>query len=59
MFAVRFSTARGKGNVFVVCLVLAHGKGDEQANGVNGRWKKMFAMRQKTHGKLFVCRVPT
>jgi hypothetical protein len=43
----RFSTARNEGNVFAVHLVLAHDKGDEQANEVNIRWKKMFVVRQK------------
>jgi hypothetical protein len=56
-----FPTAHGKGNVFVVHLVLVHGKGNEQANGCkrgNVWWGKMFVVRQgKTHCKLFVCRV--
>jgi hypothetical protein len=35
----------------------AHGQGDEHANGVNGRWEKMFVVRHiKTHGKLFIYR---
>jgi hypothetical protein len=33
MFAVHFPKAHGKGNVFVVRLVLAHGKGKARANG--------------------------
>jgi hypothetical protein len=55
-------------DVFSVRLELAHDKDDEQTNGVNGRWKKMFVVRHKqnarqtngllcanikTHGKLF------
>jgi hypothetical protein len=73
MFAVRYSAAHGRGNVFVVRLTLTHGKGDEQPNGVNVWWGKnvctnknarLFAVRQiKTHGKLFFtgrffCRAP-
>jgi hypothetical protein len=60
-------TAHGKGNVFVVHLVLAHSKCNIQANRGNVRWEKnlrcskekrmtnyLFAVRSiKTHGKLF------
>jgi hypothetical protein len=48
VFAVRFSTVHGKENVFTMCLVPAHGKGDE-----------CLPCAKKTHIKLFVCLVPT
>jgi hypothetical protein len=57
LFVVRFSTAHGKWNVFAMRLVLAHGKEDEQTNGVNGPWKKYLPCAKKKHGKLFY-RVP-
>jgi hypothetical protein len=65
-----FPTAHDKGNVFAVRLVLAHGKGNKQANGGNVRCEKIFAVRRgrnarqicllcaniKTQGKLFFYR---
>jgi hypothetical protein len=51
MFVVRYSAAHGKGNVFTVRLTLTHGEGDEQPNGVNVRWGKMF-VQTKTRGCL-------
>jgi hypothetical protein len=65
-----FPTAHDKGNVFAVRLVLAHGKGNKQANGGNIRCEKIFAVRRgrnarqicllcaniKTQGKLFFYR---
>jgi hypothetical protein len=53
----RFSTARNEGNVFAVHLVLAHDKGDEQANEVNIRWKKNVCRSPKK--RTIVCRAPT
>jgi hypothetical protein len=47
LFVVRFSTAHGKWNVFAMRLVLAHGKEDEQTNGVNGPWKKNICRAPK------------
>jgi hypothetical protein len=35
MFVVRFPTTHGKGNIFAVRLVLAHGKDNEQGHGGN------------------------
>jgi hypothetical protein len=51
MFAVCFPTAHGKQIVFVVRLVLAHGKGNAQGNGCQrgfavrffiGAWQTIF-----------------
>jgi hypothetical protein len=49
MFAVCFPTTYGKGKVFVVRLVLAHGKGNEQANSCKG---------VTSGGEKNVCRAP-
>jgi hypothetical protein len=61
MFAVRFPTAHGKQIVFVVHLVLAHGKGNTQGNscqrGLRSVGKKCLSCaNKKTHDKLFLCR---
>jgi hypothetical protein len=61
MFVVRFPTAHGKQIVFVVHLVLAHGKGNTQGNscqrGLRSVGKKCLSCaNKKTHDKLFLCR---
>jgi hypothetical protein len=61
MFAVRLRKTHGKQIIFVVRLVLAHGKDNAQTNGCEREYhpvgeKCLPCAKKKTHVKLFLCR---